>query len=108
MTDCRRKDKACLNFPCLISALCNKEGVSQLRVDIFTPNKIGWTRKEYMKTMNITEAVLGNFAMPQDDDEIPAEHASLADPEPRQAQEAEPEPTQQTIIAQQLTRISSV
>ncbi|KAL4272908.1 hypothetical protein GQ457_13G016900 [Hibiscus cannabinus] len=57
IADCGRKDKACLNFPCLITALCNQEGVPQLSVHIFTPKRTRWTRNDYMKRMNITKVV---------------------------------------------------
>ncbi|KAK8663358.1 hypothetical protein V6N13_083180 [Hibiscus sabdariffa] len=69
--------------------------------------RIGWTRKEYMKRMNMTKVVLENFAMPPNDDEIPTEHAVPDDPEPNQAQATEAEPAQPTTIDQQLIRVEN-
>ncbi|KAK8576681.1 hypothetical protein V6N13_015114 [Hibiscus sabdariffa] len=53
--------------------------------------------------MNITEAVPENFAMPRDEDEMPAEHAAPTDPELNQEQAVEPEPAKSTTIVEQLT-----
>ncbi|KAK8574341.1 hypothetical protein V6N13_016141 [Hibiscus sabdariffa] len=52
-----QNDKGILSFPCIISALCRRAAVPAYPADKYTIEKLGWTRKEYMRKM---EVVLGH------------------------------------------------
>ncbi|KAK8563304.1 hypothetical protein V6N12_035454 [Hibiscus sabdariffa] len=51
-------------FPYLISALCRRAAVPAQPADKYTLNKSGWTRKVYMRKMEIGDAVPIQMAMP--------------------------------------------
>ncbi|KAK8519535.1 hypothetical protein V6N12_025570 [Hibiscus sabdariffa] len=57
-------EKGILAFPYLISALCRHAAVPAQPTDKYTPDKAGWTRKEYMRKMEIADAVPIQMAMP--------------------------------------------
>ncbi|KAK8554212.1 hypothetical protein V6N12_031181 [Hibiscus sabdariffa] len=59
-----QNDKVILAFPYLISALCQRAAVPAQPADKYTPDKTGWTRKEYMRKMEIADAVPIQMAMP--------------------------------------------
>ncbi|KAK8652394.1 hypothetical protein V6N13_061412 [Hibiscus sabdariffa] len=59
-----QNDKGILAFPCLISALCRRAAVPAQPVDKYTTEKAGWTRKEYMRKMEVADAVPIQMAMP--------------------------------------------
>ncbi|KAK8716459.1 hypothetical protein V6N13_043766 [Hibiscus sabdariffa] len=52
-----QNDKGILAFPYLISALCRRAAVPAQPADKYTPDKAGWTRKEYMRKMEIADDV---------------------------------------------------
>ncbi|KAK8701681.1 hypothetical protein V6N13_020062 [Hibiscus sabdariffa] len=59
-----QNDKGILAFPYLISALCQRAAVPAQPADKYTPDKSSWTRKEYMRKMEIADAVPIQMAMP--------------------------------------------
>ncbi|KAK8600626.1 hypothetical protein V6N12_050479 [Hibiscus sabdariffa] len=59
-----QNDKGILTFPYLISALYRRAAVPAQPADKYTPDKAGWTRKEYMRKMEIANAVPIQMAMP--------------------------------------------
>ncbi|KAK9018938.1 hypothetical protein V6N11_033983 [Hibiscus sabdariffa] len=59
-----QNDKGILAFPYLISALCRRAAVPAQPADKYTPDKTGWTRKEYMRKMEMADAVPIQMAMP--------------------------------------------
>ncbi|KAK8624427.1 hypothetical protein V6N13_065772 [Hibiscus sabdariffa] len=59
-----QNDKGILAFPYLISALYRRTAVPAQPADKYTPDKSGWTRKEYMRKMEIADAVPIQMAMP--------------------------------------------
>ncbi|KAK8556691.1 hypothetical protein V6N12_003086 [Hibiscus sabdariffa] len=74
LSDSCQNDKGILAFPCIISALCHRAAVPSRPSDKFTPLQSGWTRKEYMRKMELTDATLIQVAMPTPS----ASHQSLA------------------------------
>ncbi|KAK8657035.1 hypothetical protein V6N13_098969 [Hibiscus sabdariffa] len=70
-------DKGIRAFPCIISALCRRAAIPACPTDKYTPCRTGWTRKDYMWKMDLTDAVPLQTAMP----EPPApEHQPQASP----------------------------
>ncbi|KAK8559945.1 hypothetical protein V6N12_012756 [Hibiscus sabdariffa] len=59
-----QNDKGILAFPYLISALCRRAAVPAQPADKYTPDKSGWTRKEYMRKMEIADSIPIQMAMP--------------------------------------------
>ncbi|KAK9044750.1 hypothetical protein V6N11_058642 [Hibiscus sabdariffa] len=59
-----QNDKGILAFPYLISALCRRAAVPAQPADKYTPDKSGWTCKEYMRKMEIADTVPIQMAMP--------------------------------------------
>ncbi|KAK8662643.1 hypothetical protein V6N13_024534 [Hibiscus sabdariffa] len=59
-----QNDKGILAFPYLISALYRRAAVPAQPADKYTPDKSGWTRKEYMRKMEIADVVPIQMAMP--------------------------------------------
>ncbi|KAK8548132.1 hypothetical protein V6N12_061051 [Hibiscus sabdariffa] len=59
-----QNDKGILAFPCLISALCRRVAVPAQPTDKYTTEKAGWTHKEYMRKMEVADAVPIQMAMP--------------------------------------------
>ncbi|KAK8610093.1 hypothetical protein V6N13_026637 [Hibiscus sabdariffa] len=59
-----QNDKGILAFPYLISALCRRTAVPAQPADKYTPDEAGWTRKEYMRKMEIADAIPIQMAMP--------------------------------------------
>ncbi|KAK8666004.1 hypothetical protein V6N13_006157 [Hibiscus sabdariffa] len=64
LSDSCQNDKGILAFPCIISALCRRAAVPSRPSDKFTPLRSGWTRKEYMRKMELTDATPIQVAMP--------------------------------------------
>ncbi|KAK8696589.1 hypothetical protein V6N13_001722 [Hibiscus sabdariffa] len=58
-----QNDKGILAFPYLISALCRRAAVPAQPADKYTPDKTGWTCKEYMWKMEIADVVPIQMAM---------------------------------------------
>ncbi|KAK8525385.1 hypothetical protein V6N11_064462 [Hibiscus sabdariffa] len=54
--------KGQLYFPCLIIALCTQERVPHLPSDVLTPQRVGWTGKEYHRRMRVHDAQPQSFA----------------------------------------------
>ncbi|KAK8691404.1 hypothetical protein V6N13_074915 [Hibiscus sabdariffa] len=59
-----RNDKGILAFPCIITALCRRAAVPAYPGDKHTIEKLGWSRKEYMRKMDITNTTPIRIAMP--------------------------------------------
>ncbi|KAK8491400.1 hypothetical protein V6N11_073726 [Hibiscus sabdariffa] len=59
-----RFDKGILAFPCTISALCRRAAVPTQPGDKYTTEKAGWSKKEYMRKMDVTDATPIRVAMP--------------------------------------------
>ncbi|KAK8530757.1 hypothetical protein V6N12_013259 [Hibiscus sabdariffa] len=59
-----QNDKGILAFPYIISALCRRAVVPAQPADKYTLEKAGWTRKEYMRKMEVADAVPIQMAMP--------------------------------------------
>ncbi|KAK8984700.1 hypothetical protein V6N11_020016 [Hibiscus sabdariffa] len=59
-----QNDKGILSFPCIISALCRRATVLARPADKYTMEKFGWTRKEYMRKMEVTDAIPIQMVMP--------------------------------------------
>ncbi|KAK8575381.1 hypothetical protein V6N12_063056 [Hibiscus sabdariffa] len=59
-----QNDKGILAFPCIISALCRRATVPTHPRDKYTVEKPGWSRKEYMQKMDVTDAAPIRVAMP--------------------------------------------
>ncbi|KAK8708220.1 hypothetical protein V6N13_059264 [Hibiscus sabdariffa] len=59
-----RNDKGILAFPCLITALCRRAAVPAHPGDKHTVEKPGWSKKEYMRKMDIADATPIRVAMP--------------------------------------------
>ncbi|KAK8713451.1 hypothetical protein V6N13_148668 [Hibiscus sabdariffa] len=51
-----QNDKGILAFPCIISALCRRADVPTHPGDKYSVEKPGWTRKEYMRKMEVVDA----------------------------------------------------
>ncbi|KAK8576725.1 hypothetical protein V6N13_015158 [Hibiscus sabdariffa] len=56
--------KGILAFPCLISALCRRAAVTTSPGDKYVVEKSGWTRKEYMRKMEVADATPIQMVMP--------------------------------------------
>ncbi|KAL4313075.1 hypothetical protein GQ457_01G022310 [Hibiscus cannabinus] len=52
-----RTNRAIHSFPCLISALCRAAEVPTRQTDKYTPFKAGWTRKEYMRKIDLANVI---------------------------------------------------
>ncbi|KAK8597036.1 hypothetical protein V6N12_065513 [Hibiscus sabdariffa] len=59
-----RNDKGILAFPCLITALCRRAAVPAHPGDKHTVEKPSWSKKEYMRKMDIADATPIRVAMP--------------------------------------------
>ncbi|KAK9003506.1 hypothetical protein V6N11_061065 [Hibiscus sabdariffa] len=59
-----RNDKGILAFPCIISALCHRVAVPAYPFDEWTPERLGWTRKEYMRKMDVADATPIRVTLP--------------------------------------------
>ncbi|KAK8704975.1 hypothetical protein V6N13_048586 [Hibiscus sabdariffa] len=59
-----QNDKGILAFPCLISALRRRAAVPAQPADKYTTEKAGWTHNEYMRKMEVANAVPIQMAMP--------------------------------------------
>ncbi|KAK8560286.1 hypothetical protein V6N12_013085 [Hibiscus sabdariffa] len=77
LSDACQNDKGILAFPCIIYALCRRAAVPSRPSNKYTCPKIGWTRKEYMRKMDLTDATPIQVAMPTP----PASHQSQAEPQ---------------------------
>ncbi|KAK8508525.1 hypothetical protein V6N12_044443 [Hibiscus sabdariffa] len=75
LSEACQNDKGILAFPCIISALYRRAAVPTRPKDKFTPLQTGWTRKEYMHKMDLTDVVPIQMAMPI----TPASHQSPAE-----------------------------
>ncbi|KAK8652128.1 hypothetical protein V6N13_061150 [Hibiscus sabdariffa] len=75
LSEACHNDKGILAFPCIISALCRRAAVPTSPKDKFTPLQTGWTLKEYMRKMDLTNFVPLQMAMPTP----PASHQSPAE-----------------------------
>ncbi|KAK8696829.1 hypothetical protein V6N13_001953 [Hibiscus sabdariffa] len=87
--DACQNDKGILAFPCIISALCRRVAVPSRPSDKYTRPKSGWTRREYTRKMDLTDATPIQAAMPTP----PANHQSPAEtpaPSPVDAQNDTP------------------
>ncbi|KAK8640311.1 hypothetical protein V6N13_008068 [Hibiscus sabdariffa] len=81
----RLNEKGILAFPCIISALCRRAAVPSYPTDKYTKLRSGWTRKEYMRKIDLTDAVPLQTAKPTP----PASHQSPTEtpaPSPADAQ----------------------
>ncbi|KAK8504956.1 hypothetical protein V6N12_058052 [Hibiscus sabdariffa] len=59
-----QNDKGILAFPCIISALCRRAVVPTQPGDKYTAEKAGWSRKEYMRKMDVADAAPIRVVMP--------------------------------------------
>ncbi|KAK8637069.1 hypothetical protein V6N13_064499 [Hibiscus sabdariffa] len=59
-----KSDKAILAFSCLISGPCRQAVVPTRPSDNYTQERMGWTRKEYMRKKDITDAIHIQVALP--------------------------------------------
>ncbi|KAL4339496.1 hypothetical protein GQ457_08G033720 [Hibiscus cannabinus] len=59
-----QNDKGILAFPCIISALCRRAVILAHPTEKYTLEKSGWTRKEYMRKMEVADATPIQMAMP--------------------------------------------
>ncbi|KAL4324414.1 hypothetical protein GQ457_11G025130 [Hibiscus cannabinus] len=59
-----RNDKGILAFPCIITSLFRRAAVPAYPRDKHTVEKPGWSRKEYMRKMDIVDATPIRIAMP--------------------------------------------
>ncbi|KAL4271673.1 hypothetical protein GQ457_13G015160 [Hibiscus cannabinus] len=64
LSEACQNEKGILAFPCIITALCRRAAVPAYPIDKYTPEKSGWTRKEYMRKMEIVDATPIQMAMP--------------------------------------------
>ncbi|KAK8519723.1 hypothetical protein V6N12_030085 [Hibiscus sabdariffa] len=64
LSDSCQNEKGILALSCIISALCHRTAVPSRPSDKFTPLRSGWTRKEYMRKMELTYAMPVQVAMP--------------------------------------------
>ncbi|KAK8597241.1 hypothetical protein V6N13_001882 [Hibiscus sabdariffa] len=64
LSEACQNDKGILAFPCIISALCRRAAVPAHPADKYTLEKSGWTRKEYMRKMEVPNAVPIQMVMP--------------------------------------------
>ncbi|KAK8990223.1 hypothetical protein V6N11_008929 [Hibiscus sabdariffa] len=86
-----QNDKGILTFPCIILALCRRAAVPTQPGDKYTVEKAGWSRKEYMRKMEIADATPIRIAMPTPP--VSPSHSPDADPEeadPSALAEAQP------------------
>ncbi|KAK8609245.1 hypothetical protein V6N13_025551 [Hibiscus sabdariffa] len=58
------KQSSNLAFPCLISALYRRAAVPTRPKDLYTPRRTGWACSDYMKKMDLTDALPIRMAMP--------------------------------------------
>ncbi|KAL4362325.1 hypothetical protein GQ457_04G025330 [Hibiscus cannabinus] len=61
--DACKTGRAILAIPCLISALCRVATVPTRSANKYSPLRTGWAKKDYMKKMDITEAISIQVAM---------------------------------------------
>ncbi|KAK8573049.1 hypothetical protein V6N12_029087 [Hibiscus sabdariffa] len=64
LSEACKNDKGILAFPCLISALYRHHGVPTYNNDKNTIFCMGWDRKQYMRKMDVADAVPIQVAMP--------------------------------------------
>ncbi|KAL4332001.1 hypothetical protein GQ457_07G006700 [Hibiscus cannabinus] len=85
LSEACRTNHAILSCPCLISALCRAAQVPTRSKDKYIRSKMCWTRKEYMKKLDITEAIPIQVAMPTPTASEQAEPTVPADTQPSPA-----------------------
>ncbi|KAL4383368.1 hypothetical protein GQ457_15G012800 [Hibiscus cannabinus] len=102
--ECRKSNEACMVFPYLIIPLYRQKRVPSRETDQYTPIWIAWTRKEYLKRMNIFEATPFNIAMPkaavEPSTSILAEQPTSAEHQPSLVATPDSKPTAQHEHAQ--------
>ncbi|KAK8583414.1 hypothetical protein V6N13_022120 [Hibiscus sabdariffa] len=59
-----QNEKGILAFPCIISALCRRAAVPTSPGYKYTTEKSGWSRKEYMRKMDVANATPIRVALP--------------------------------------------
>ncbi|KAK8557926.1 hypothetical protein V6N12_010149 [Hibiscus sabdariffa] len=103
-----QNDKGILAFPCIISALCRRAAVPTSPSDKYTAEKMGWSKKEYMRKMDVTEATPIRMAMPTPP-ASPAQPTAATDddaePSTRPGAQPSPAATQQPSEAHSPTSI---
>ncbi|KAK8708602.1 hypothetical protein V6N13_059640 [Hibiscus sabdariffa] len=67
--------KRCI-LPTSHNTTIDKPRVPHLPSDVLTPQRTGWTRKEYLKRMHVQEAEPQAYAAASDNKGIPAEQAT--------------------------------
>ncbi|KAK8976067.1 hypothetical protein V6N11_000335 [Hibiscus sabdariffa] len=75
LSEACQNDKGILAFPCIISTLCRRAAVPSHPTNKYTKLRSGWTRKEYMRKMDLTDVVPLQTVMPTP----PASHQSPAE-----------------------------
>ncbi|KAL4360686.1 hypothetical protein GQ457_04G017050 [Hibiscus cannabinus] len=88
-----QNDKGILAFPCILSALCPRAVVPTSPGDKYTAEKSSWSRKEYMRKMDVADATPIRVALPTP----PTSHAHSPAAAPEEAGpsapvEAQPSP----------------
>ncbi|KAK8635167.1 hypothetical protein V6N13_023044 [Hibiscus sabdariffa] len=103
-----QNEKGILAFPCIISALCRRVAVPTRTSDKYTAEKMGWSKKEYMRKMDVAEATPIRMVMPTPP-ASPAQPTAAThdDAEPSTRPRAQPSPaaTQQPSEAHSPTSI---
>ncbi|KAK8624430.1 hypothetical protein V6N13_065775 [Hibiscus sabdariffa] len=103
-----QNDKGILAFPCIISALCRRAVVPTRTSDKYTAEKMGWSKKEYMRKMDVAEATPIRMAMPTPP-ASPAQPTAAthddAEPSTRPGAQPSPAATQQPSEAHSPTSI---
>ncbi|KAK8574496.1 hypothetical protein V6N12_062186 [Hibiscus sabdariffa] len=77
-----KNDKGILAFPCIISALCRRAAVPTRLGDKYTTENPSWTRKEYMRKMEVADATPIQMVMPTPTASEQAEHSAPAGAQP--------------------------
>ncbi|KAK8593457.1 hypothetical protein V6N12_045538 [Hibiscus sabdariffa] len=103
-----QNDKGILAFPCIISALCRRAAVPTSPSIKYTAEKMGWSKKEYMRKMDVAEATPIRMAMPTPP-ASPAQPTAAthddAEPSTRPGAQPSPAATQQPSEAHSPTSI---
>ncbi|KAK8635198.1 hypothetical protein V6N13_023075 [Hibiscus sabdariffa] len=93
LSEACQNDKAILAFPCIISALCRRAAVPARPADKYTMEKSGWIRKEYMRKMEVADAMPIQMVMPTPPASEQAEPSAPAGAQPSPATSLAPTPT---------------
>ncbi|KAK9003044.1 hypothetical protein V6N11_060615 [Hibiscus sabdariffa] len=80
-----QNNKGILAFPCIITAFCRRAAVQTLPGDKYTAEKPDWSRKEYMRKMDVADTTPIRIALPTPSTSpahtpTPAQQTPTADP----------------------------